>query len=261
MTKARRHPGSRRDKAAFILIELLVVIAIIALLTSILLPSLTAAKDLARQTQCLANLHSLGVAMNLYLTDNGEYFWPYLLSNWPTPGDKTYFWGKVSDPLDTKPSPFMAACDFRAELLGCPALPWGSYVPQAGMNEPTTCFGYNAWCLDPRAASRRGSDGKFLPRKKSSELTAPHELFVFNDSAMFWAPAGVPILQNSTFLEPISGMWIPTPTSHFRHLGKTDALCADGHAAAYGLEGGTMRLPAQNLSFVGTTNVPHYDQE
>jgi hypothetical protein len=47
----------------------LVVIAIISLLVSILLPSLTRAKDLARQTVCMTNLHGLGLAMVMYQHD------------------------------------------------------------------------------------------------------------------------------------------------------------------------------------------------
>lgn len=57
-------------KKAFTLIELLVVIAIIALLVSILLPSLNKAKDLARQAVCLSNLHTINVAENLYAAEN-----------------------------------------------------------------------------------------------------------------------------------------------------------------------------------------------
>ena len=57
-------------KKAFTLIELLVVIAIIALLLSILLPSLKLAKDLGRRTVCLAHLHSLGLSWVLYADEN-----------------------------------------------------------------------------------------------------------------------------------------------------------------------------------------------
>ena len=57
-------------KKAFTLIELLVVIAIIALLVSILLPSLKTAKELARQVVCLSNNKQVGVLFAYYAEDN-----------------------------------------------------------------------------------------------------------------------------------------------------------------------------------------------
>ena len=53
----------------FTLIELLVVIAIIALLVSILLPSLKKAKELARRAVCSSNQHSIVLAANMYAAD------------------------------------------------------------------------------------------------------------------------------------------------------------------------------------------------
>lgn len=55
---------------AFTLIELLVVVAIIAVLISILLPSLNGAKRQARQLICGTNLKSLGEGMNFYAYAN-----------------------------------------------------------------------------------------------------------------------------------------------------------------------------------------------
>ncbi|MBI4579646.1 MAG: prepilin-type N-terminal cleavage/methylation domain-containing protein [Planctomycetes bacterium] len=57
-------------RRGFTLIEVLVVAAIIALLLSILLPSLANARKAARRTMCLTNLKSLEEAHWLYLTSS-----------------------------------------------------------------------------------------------------------------------------------------------------------------------------------------------
>lgn len=63
-----------RKQSAFTLIELLVVIAIIALLVSILMPSLSKAKDLARLSLCQANLKGISTSSFMYSNDWNEYF-------------------------------------------------------------------------------------------------------------------------------------------------------------------------------------------
>ena len=63
-----------RTRSGFTLIELLVVVAIIALLISILLPSLRDAREQAKVAKCLANCRSLMIASTTYFLDYNDAF-------------------------------------------------------------------------------------------------------------------------------------------------------------------------------------------
>lgn len=66
--------ASEQCPSGFTLIELLVVISIIALLIAILLPALSAARESARLSQCLSNQKSILLGLNVYFTDENDFY-------------------------------------------------------------------------------------------------------------------------------------------------------------------------------------------
>ena len=70
---------SRRQRApgrGFTLIELLVVVSILAILVSILMPSLARARQLARGAVCLSNLKNTGTGLVIYQAQNNDFVIP-----------------------------------------------------------------------------------------------------------------------------------------------------------------------------------------
>ena len=64
---------SRVRRSGFTLIEVLVVVAIIALLISILLPSLKAAREQGKRAVCLSNEHQMGIGFSMYASEFRQY--------------------------------------------------------------------------------------------------------------------------------------------------------------------------------------------
>ena len=97
MNVSPRRPG-------FTLVELLVVIGIIALLISILLPSLNKARGAAQKVACQSNIRQMGLAGTFYNNDNKGFFpqpdYGGLAMGWDDPA---CWWNAIPDKLGFEP--------------------------------------------------------------------------------------------------------------------------------------------------------------
>ena len=98
--------SGRSENKGFTLVELLVVIAIIALLISILLPSLAKAREQAKKMKCLGNMKDIGSASVSYASsDTSEILVPMAHKKSAPAAGTNWFWGnetfggKGGDPL------------------------------------------------------------------------------------------------------------------------------------------------------------------
>src|SRR4051812_29561759 len=82
-------------QCAFTLVELLVVIGIIAILISVLLPTLARARESAASAQCLSNLRQIGQGFALYANENRQTVIPAWVRKNPAGGRGEETWATL----------------------------------------------------------------------------------------------------------------------------------------------------------------------
>lgn len=141
--------SSPMRRGAFTLIELLVVIAIIAILIALLVPAVQKVRDAAARTQCVNNMHNIGVAIHNF--HSAYKVFPSSLGPWLSPdvkpqgsggpastvGNANVTWIRQITPLFEQSN---AQYQNPLTLFSCPADLRGTYLVNPGDNHGYTCY-------------------------------------------------------------------------------------------------------------------------
>lgn len=201
-----------RPAAGFTLIELLVVVAIIALLISILLPSLRCAREQAKTVKCGAQMRGFGTGLHTYFSENNDFI-PGVNTSGVAMRAKRYATDtKIINRSDVPVQSFdwmTPLVSYSTELpaerverwhylwtaFQCPSIPLTNNIPYSGSNPPDGAdFEEKVWpaCsyLMPSMFSYWGANnrGKFLSKSE----TRP-DISYFN---VFAVDAGSPLDSN-----------------------------------------------------------------
>lgn len=229
----------KAKQSGFTLIELLVVIAIIAILASLLLPALSAAKAKGLQISCINNHRQLGTVWSMYCHDNNGKLPNNLRQNaasnpsWvdSTVHGDTPGWTQQEYLIDPRRAAF-ANYHKVAKVYKCPAektvfrRPNGVKLPKLrsySMNDYITPVGGGSW-------------GQQYHYRRMEDLIRPTTTFIFIDSepaSICYTPFRIP----DTDREP----WFTAPGA--MHANGTGVTFADGHAEKKTWKRPTKRLP------------------
>ncbi len=116
--------GGRRVEPGFTLIEMLVVISIVTVLVALMVPSLSAARRTARDTQCKARMRQIFQVGEIYRGD-WKYYYPVsvLLDTYPnyTPPADMWYYFQIESYLNVATRSLQQKSTPQANMLMCPA--------------------------------------------------------------------------------------------------------------------------------------------
>ena len=242
----------RAKRSAFTLIELLIVIAIIAILASLLLPTLARAKSQAHRIKCTNNHRQLFLAWSMYQDDNDGRLtlnlrgsdtrtlcWVESTIHGDTPGftDPTY----LIDPRKAAFATYIKAVD----VYRCPA---EKTIFRRGRTVLPKLRSYSMNDLMTPPGPGRNDPNSPNQLRKGSDVFRPSTTFVFTDvepASMCFTPFRVP--------QSDSEQWFNAPGA--MHSKSAVLSFADGHA-----EIKRWKRPAVRTPLVGSPHPPPTDR-
>lgn len=235
-----RRPVPSGSRGAFSLVELLVVVAILAILASLLLPSLTAAKSKAWSARCKSNLRQVSVALRLYVDDAGAFPMIWVGSKDARSVDHTRWRMDLLPHLSASlrdrklfecPAPKESRQRFFAQQLeaGDRSFGYNVYGYQNGGGTFADLFnGLGGIASDPLQPGRA---------TRESEVTSPAEMIAIGDNFTSGPEgtvmAGGPLLLRAAkvfgSLDSVTRGWVRMAG---RHESRANIQFADGHVAS-----------------------------
>jgi prepilin-type N-terminal cleavage/methylation domain-containing protein/prepilin-type processing-associated H-X9-DG protein len=247
------------------LIEILVVVAIVSLLIAVLLPALRGARNQAVRVKCSSNLHQLATAFHMYANDHRGRCMPLAYTTPDVMRDlvPVYWWGADgNDGIDHTRGftwPYLGSDLREAGVYECPRQPAGSYDPQGATGSISSTYGYNGYYLSPPYATAWSWSIGQRPWPFVERVPRPDRVLAFADSMLDW---GDGTLRNSALLDPpwlySSRGWTRnySPTTSFRHEGRTVAAFVDGHVDSLVPQGGP--VSESGVGAITADNDPFY---
>lgn len=264
-------PSKYNNKNAFTLIELIVVISIIAILMSILLPSLSKARQQVKAVVCLSNTRQIGFAFIQYSQEYNNYTMPNY-----APSTDTYWWGqKLINGIDHTKGfvwPYLQTDLKDRSVYECPTQKYGSYrlqgKPLSESDSPqwvTSTYGYNGYYLCPPRSP--WPNIRHRPWQKTTNVPSPSMVIAFADAMLDWdVSLDNSLLTNNAMIDPPqilapSGKyWTENqcPTTSFRHNEKSNIFFVDGHCQSTKQTDGKYTSTDVKIGSISANNAQYY---
>jgi len=247
--------GTRDNSVStgFTLVELLVVIAIIGILAVLLLPAISSAKAHARCTACKNHLRQMGLALQMYVQENGSKY-PYGVNPYAPefdeivgPANTRYWWAKLLPYYPIK---------WLDQSYHCPGYK-GVISGEDHPRPPLGSYAYNEYGIRPFYVgyedANRGIHIRFpnenyglgppyfstSPFRATSEsqIKIPSEMLAIGESRFLSAkvnsyPGGECDMQCGFLRFPYNGVGNEFAFGEKRHGKNYNQLFCDGHVAA-----------------------------